>query len=319
MGFKKYGIIPCLCLLAVFIFLSHFMTGRAEKERYSAKYANLTMDTIPELEHFAPVSSNEKEAIMKAMDAIPIGDSEEFFVKQVEAFCAEKEMIKLDDLTMEKDELDLLAGENRKSYQDVTLKIDLKYLSSDWLSETTAVHNLSEDLIQQLRNYTYINKKVKYLEIRTLYENGAVIETADQDYAYDSEAISRNRTYDTEFFYKDQAKTEKDAQTLAYNYAKKKREFVLQRFGVIPGSQKLHIEYSIEDDYFLMGSGDVNEKLETRKTALEQVYEEIAAQVVAQNKMQRYMQEQDVKLVTVAFTHRFLEGAYLEFERKVEE
>lgn len=271
----------------------------------SQKYADLSVDQIPSIEEYSQFSLGEQMDLKAAMERLPV-DACEQMVEQYLSDCLKEEKIaELTDLSLTKDTLSLVEGKNLKPLENLSVDIEAELLSSDVPDPVETGAEVIESIENALRNCTYTAALTANVSIDVHYQHGIA---------------NTYRTYssytDTELF-REQDEGEYAAQTIAYDFGKQspvlqKKDFVLQKFGVIPDSQELYIAYYAMDDYLLDETVRQN-----RTAALEEKCQELQKELLADESAAQYIQENNLKTLTISFQNSFFEDGYLLFNQKL--
>lgn len=74
----------------------------------------MTIAKIPELDEYYPSTNENKIALQKALDNIPLEDYKNHLSNEIIDFCKSKNIAELSNIKILKDELSLFEGENKK-------------------------------------------------------------------------------------------------------------------------------------------------------------------------------------------------------------
>lgn len=271
----------------------------------SQKYADLSVDQIPSIEKYSQFSLGEQMDLRAAMERLPV-DACEPMVEQHLADCLkEDQLAELSDFSLSEDTLSLVEGENLKPLKNIFVDVDAVLLDEDTRTPVETGAEVIESIENALRNCTYTAALTANVSIDVHYQHGIA---------------NTYRTYssytDTELF-REQDEGEYAAQTIAYDFGKQnrilqKKDFVLQKFGVIPDNQELYIGYYAMDDYLLDETVRQN-----RTAALEDKCRELQKELLADESTVQYIQENNLKTLTVSFQNSFFEDGYLTFNQKL--
>lgn len=271
----------------------------------SQKYADLSVDQIPSFEEYGQFSFGEQMDLKAAMERLPV-DACEQMVEQYLSDCLKEEKIaELTDLSLTKDTLSLVEGKNLKPLENLSVDVDAELLSSDVPDPVETGAEVIESIENALRNCTYTAPLMIKLHINVYYQYG-IANTSDSNFSYVNVEI-----------YKEQNENEYAAQTIAYDFGKQspvlqKKDLVLQKFGAIPETQELYVEYYAMDEYLL----DETVKAD-RTAALEDKCQELQKELLADESAAQYIQENNLKTLTVSFQNSFFEDGYLTFNQKL--
>ena len=288
--------------------------GQTNPSELSEKYSGLTADAIPDREAVLAMSASESAWLRLAMDRISEEEYAAHFADQIAAYAASNavpagiDSIELTSLTAEKDTLSLVAGKNQKSLTNLTLRVEMQMKPVDAMEFFEAAEENNLALSDYLYEHTYADSKVASFEVRTVSEDGFSV-------PYSSERINRRETV-----FRQQPEDEQALQTAAFNYAQKKRDFTLTKFGARPESGDLYIEYDVRDDYLY----DWDDSLENREASIREQTEKLADRsdeimqaVLSREESGAYLQENGLTSVTVAFRNDTWEEEYRIFCREL--
>ena len=271
----------------------------------SQKYADLSVDQIPSIEEYSQFSLGEQMDLRAAMERLPV-DACEPMVEQHLADCLkEGQLAQLTNLSLTKDTLSLIEGKNLKPLENLSVDIDAVLLDEDTRTPVETGAEVIESIENALRNCTYTAPLMIKLHINVYYQYG-IANTSDSNFSYVNVEI-----------YKEQNENEYAAQTIAYDFGKQnrilqKKDFVLQKFGAIPETQELYVEYYAMDEYLL----DETVKAD-RTAALEDKCQELQKELLADESATQYIQENNLKTLTISFQNSFFEDGYLTFNQKL--
>lgn len=271
----------------------------------SQKYADLSVDQIPSIEEYSQFSLGEQMDLKAAMERLPV-DACEQMVEQYLSDCLKEEKIaELTDFSLTKDTLSLVEGKNLKPLENLYVDIDAVLLDEDTRTPVETGAEVIESIENALRNCTYTAPLMIKLHINVYYQYG-IANTSDSNFSYVNVEI-----------YKEQNENEYAAQTIAYDFGKQspvlqKKDFVLQKFGAIPETKELYVEYYAMDEYLL----DETVKAD-RTAALEDKCQELQKELLADESAAQYIQENNLKTLTVSFQNSFFEDGYLTFNQKL--
>lgn len=271
----------------------------------SQKYADLSVDDIPPIEEYRQFSLGEKMDVRAAMERLPVDECEQMVEQYLSDCLAADQVAELTSFSLTKDTLSLVEGENLKPLENLYVDVEAMLLDADTTTPVETGAEVIESIENYLRNYTYTTSLMVNLHINVYYEYGI------------ANTFSTNFSYVNVEVHKEQDEDEYAAQTIAYDFGKQnsilqKKNLILQKFGAIPETQELYVEYYAVDDYLL------DEKVEAdRRGALEQKYQELRKQLLADESAQRYIQDNSLTSLTVSFQNSFFENGYLTFSQKL--
>lgn len=271
----------------------------------SQKYANLSVDQIPSFEEYSQFSLGEQMDLKAAMERLPVDACEQMVEQYLSDCLKEEKLAELTDLSLTKDTLSLVEGKNLKPLENLSVDIDAELLSSDVPDPVETGAEVIESIENALRNCTYTAPLTSNLSIDVHYQYGI------------ANTFRGHTSFANVEVYKEQDENEYAAQTIAYDFGKQnrilqKKDLVLQKFGAIPETQELYVEYYAMDEYLL----DETVKAD-RTAALEDKCQELQKELLADESAAQYIQENNLKTLTVSFQNSFFEDGYLTFNQKL--
>lgn len=309
--FKRF---LCICVLNLAVLMTACGANKTpaslEDSTYWEKYKDLTAEEIPDMNTFQTLVPEEKVALRLAMDRIPNEDYETVFSQVITDYCESDavpecvDSVELKEVTVEKDDLSLISGQNQKPLDNLIVNIDLKMEAVDPLEYVNAGQENQSMLYDYFHRATGAFSKILCLTVCATSEQG----NSDK-LTYPIEKIGGNQ----ENVYASQPEAEYALQTLAFDFAKKNSDFTLTKFGARPESEDLYIEYLVEDDYLY----DTTDSMEKREASiaeniekLDEIRTEILDHVLSAEEAKAYMEEHGLTACTVAFRNGTWEGEY---------
>lgn len=293
MMLKKYAAI----LLASLISLT-FSCCAQSSQSGAQNFDNLTADTIPPLEEIQTLSLDEKAALRVAMEQLPLEDCEQMLSEQISEFCKSDGVAEFIELHLDQDKLSLVKDKNQKPIENLIVHIQVNLLHSEdpEFQAVIASKDFFSRLNDYLRTLPYTRFLTKEITILASYDG---IDTVN--------SFKGNVSYVDPIAFLEQSETESASQTIFYDFSKKNESFKLQKFGAIPETQELYIEYYVTDDFLL----DEKVKLD-RYAALEEKYQEIK-KMLLEDCTKQYIKENDLTSLTVSFQSGFLDDGFMTF------
>ena len=271
----------------------------------SQKYADLSVDQIPSIEEYGQFSFGEQMDLKAAMERLPVDACEQMVEQYLSDCLKEEKLAELTNLSLTKDTLSLVEGKNLKPLENLYVDIDAELLSSDVPDPVETGAKVIESIRNSMENCTYTTSLMVSLHINVYYQYGI------------ANTFHGRTSYANVEVYKEQDENEYAAQTIAYDFGKQnrilqKKDLVLQKFGAIPETQELYVEYYAMDEYLLDEAVKPN-----RTAALEDKCQELQKELLADESAAQYIQENNLKTLTVSFQNSFFEDGYLTFNQKL--
>lgn len=293
----------------ILILLASLLTVSCQKTdldaieaRLAAKYKGIPLGELPSGEEFERLPRGERIYLQKVVAAIPEDEAKAFLAEEIEAFCKDSTLVAFKDVIVKRDELYVIPKVNHKAVEDLKLTIQLELLSLDDLNPFKAASDFAHTLEDHLDGLPYVRLLMKECHTE-IHRNGVVTDHWDTSISFRQNA------------YVEQTDLEYEAQTLAFKFFKRNHRFVLQRFGAIPETKELYIEYAVDDKYFGMTREENEKKIEK----LEDVWKKIEAQVLDKKATREYMKEQQLTTCTVVFKNLLLEDGQMVFQEELEQ
>ena len=272
--------------------------------------------TIEELDSTVPHSDEEKLMIWQAMDTIADSDIEAYFAEKLTKYCAADSFAVFKDISVCQDHLTLAYGENRKPLANASAHITLQLLPYDGVNIKTEAESYMADMLEWLAEESeFFSFKVEAAGYTVENENGGKIANSDADVtdSFENPAIWLNwNSKGTKVWYAAQSESELAAQKIAFDAVKGNANFMLKKFGVA-ADKTLRIEYHVEDDYFLKGNGETQNKMAKQTADLNNIYANISEKVLLHKDVRKYIEINGIQNAVIAFSHRFLENGVAEF------
>lgn len=297
---KKLSVIILVSLLSVNLAACVPQQNNVQTEA-TQKYASLSVEDIPSRKEYRELPFNEKMALRVAMEKLPLDECEKDAERYLSACLKEDQVAELLNVSFTKDELTMVKGENKKTLENLYVDIDAKLLPSD--DPEFKPMDVGNEVITSIRNYldnyTYATL-MSNLHINVFYDYG-IANTSNAHISYVNVQV-----------YKELGEAEYATQTIAYKFSKQNRDFSLLKFGAIPETGELYIEYYVTDDFLL------DEKVKPdRHAALEEKYRKIKEQLLKEESTEQYIKENDLTSLTVSFQNSFLEDGYMTFHEEL--
>lgn len=284
--------------------------GKQEDPKHEGKYEDLTVDKIPTPEEFRALPVDEQNALQLAMEQIPASDYVEHFEQAVKDYCASDavpegvDTVELAGVTVERDTLSLVPGQNKKSLSDLVIHIELTMEAVDPLEYSSVASDNHAALIHYLQDHVFAFYMSQDFSLKTTSEHGYL------------EELPGHKSTEHEIVFREQPASEYALQTLAFDFAEKHDDFTLEKFGALPETKELYMEFYVEDDYLLSGEGSNQERLDANTAKLADVCEEIAEAVMTGDEAKLYMEENGLTSYTIAFKNGNWEDGYQLFHKE---
>ena len=278
--------------------------GKQENLGHETKYEDLTVDKIPTPEEFRALPVDEQNALQLAMDQIPAADYVELFKQAVKDYCAsdavpeDVDTVELVGVTVERDTLSLIPGQNKKSLNNLVIHIELTMEAVDPLEYSSVASDNHAALIRYLYDHVFAFYMSQDFSLKTTSEHGYLVEAPGH----------KSTSHETVF--QEQSTSEYALQTLAFDFTEKHGDFTLEKFGALPKANELYMEFYVENDYLLSGEGSNQERLDANTAKLAEVCEDIAEAVMNGDEAKLYMDENDLTSYTIAFKNGNWEDGY---------
>ena len=288
--------------IATLLSLMLLLTSCAQELRSNSneKSPMNSIEDIPPFEEFTKYPVERIKEIRNSIESIPVTSCNTYYTELIKDFLNQCEEKRFDFLNMEieQDSLSLIQGENLKPRLNLIFKIDLKMNDPRTFDDVEAADNISSQIMEYLGNDTFYAVKAAQIFISTYDLDGYLINTAH---------TWRTSTHELRAL--EQLEPEFSAQTLAFDFQKKKSEFLLQKFGAIQETKELYVEYFIADSYF----GSSEETIKARIDGLSSIRDEIKEYLLSKDAMAQYIKENGLEILTISFYSGILEDSYLTF------
>lgn len=289
-------------LLTTLLIFSLSACGTKELTK-SQRFDTLTAETIPTLEETRTFSLADRAALRVAMEQLPLESCEKVLSKQVAEFCNSHGAAELVELHLGKDLLSMSDEGNRKPIENLLVEIKVNMLHSDdpEFQAVTASKEFFNCLNDYLRSLPYTCFLTKEITLRASYDGIDPVNT-----------FQGSVSYVDPIAFLEQSENELSVQTIAYNFAKKNKGFQLEKFGAIPETGELYVEYYIMDDFLL----DKEVKPDSPR-ALKEKYQEIKKLLLEEESTEQYMKDNALTSLTVSFQNSFLDDGFLTFHENL--
>ena len=251
--------------------------------------ANILIEDVPSAEELKSWKRDDITKLKLQIEQIPLSSCEEYFTKEITAFLSTYENADLENLTIQKDNLSVVEGQNKKSLRNLEFEVQLLIDTTGHVGSDKFPKAISEELLDFLEQYSYFNLKAKMIRINHF-------DSYHNNFYHVDASFSGNETV-----FAEQPKDEYAVQTLAFLFSEKKPAFRLRKFGFIPETKELYAEYSVNDDYF-----DYSH-LEDSIHDLEQIGTEIKEYLLSQKVTETYVLSNGAALLTVSFYNGVME------------
>lgn len=286
-----------LTLSAAVLLLTACAPSTNNVEGSSAEKHTITaIEDVPPFEEFSGLPISEMTRIKMEIENIPIDSCDSHYTELIETFLQDEELFNFFHIAIERDDLSLVRGKNHKSLLNLVLHIDLEMDTTKEIDNSSIARDVASQLMEQLQSDTFYALKVKRCVVSTYDLNGYRIRTSERRGSISNEEIFR-----------EQPEAEYAAQSVAYRYSEENPEFELDKFGALPETKELYVEYYVEDSYFGRGEEEIQQNIER----LETICETIREYLLREAPTGRYIEENDLKILTISFRNGIFEDDYL--------
>lgn len=256
------------------------------------------IEDVPPFEEFSTLPISEVNRIKMELENIPIDSCASHYTELIETFLQDEELFDFLHITIERDDLSLVQGKNHKSLFNLVFHIDLEMDTTKEIDNSTIARDTAYQLMEHLLSDTFYALKVKRCVVSTYDLNGYQIRTSE-----------RRGTISNEEIFREQPETEYAAQSVAYRFSEENPAFELDKFGALPDTKELYVEYYVEDSYFGLGEEENQQNTER----LETISETIQEYLLREAPTGRYIEENGLKILTISFRNGIFDNDYLTF------
>jgi len=260
------------------------------------------MEDVPPFEEFSSLPISERFRIKKGIEDIPITSCSTYYEGLIQDFLQEQELLSLRCVTVEQDNLSLIPGKNNKSLLNLILHIDLEMDTTNNVNSYDIAKEVSLQIREHLSGDTFYALKMKQWIISTYDLNGYLVSTSEG-----------RASVSNEFIFREQSEVEYAAQSIAYHYSEENPEFILEKFGAVPETKELYVEYYIMDSYFGSGEDENRRCIDN----LESIGNNIKDYLLKEDPVDCYITENGLKILTISFRNGIFEDFYLVFNFKL--
>ncbi len=262
------------------------------------KHTITAIEDVPPFEEFSTLPISEVNRIKMELENIPIDSCASHYTELIETFLQDEELFDFLHITIERDDLSLVQGKNHKSLFNLVFHIDLEMDTTKEIDNSTIARDTAYQLMEHLLSDTFYALKVKRCVVSTYDLNGYRIRTSE-----------RRGTISNEEIFREQPETEYAAQSVAYRFSEENPAFELDKFGALPDTKELYVEYYVEDSYFGLGEEENQQNTER----LETISETIQEYLLREAPTGRYIEENGLKILTISFRNGIFDNDYLTF------
>lgn len=262
------------------------------------KHTTTAIEDVPPFEEFSTLPISEVNRIKMELENIPINSCASHYTELIETFLQDEELFDFLHITIERDDLSLVQGKNHKSLFNLVFHIDLEMDTTKEIDNSTIARDTAYQLMEHLLSDTFYALKVKRCVVSTYDLNGYRIRTSE-----------RRGTISNEEIFREQPETEYAAQSVAYRFSEENPAFELDKFGALPDTKELYVEYYVEDSYFGLGEEENQQNTER----LETISETIQEYLLREAPTGRYIEENGLKILTISFRNGIFDNDYLTF------
>lgn len=256
------------------------------------------IEDVPPFEEFSTLPISEVNRIKMELENIPIDSCASHYTELIETFLQDEELFDFLHIAIERDDLSLVRGKNHKSLFNLVFHIDLEMDTTKEIDNSTIARDTAYQLMEHLLSDTFYALKVKRCVVSTYDLNGYRIRTSE-----------RRGTISNEEIFREQPETEYAAQSVAYRFSEENPAFELDKFGALPDTKELYVEYYVEDSYFGLGEEENQQNTER----LETISETIQEYLLREAPTGRYIEENGLKILTISFRNGIFDNDYLTF------
>ena len=259
-------------------------------------YSFSTIEEVPAVEELSELPHEDIERFRRGLENISPSSCEDYYAGMIAEFLKDEQLIGFSEITLEQDDLTLSPGKNNKSLSDLIFRIDLQMDTTKVIDNCDIAQDVSSQLMEYLsQDDVYYRFKAERCIVTTYDVNGYMIQTAERGYRNVKETV-----------FKEQSQTEYDAQSVAYSFGEKNPEFVLDRFGAVPDTNELYMEFYVQDSYFGWGQQENQQQVD----GLETIYGDIREYVLSEAAVGLYIEENNLTTMTVVFRNGILDNTY---------
>ena len=257
-------------------------------------FDDITIQNFPSVYEISKMSHADRKAIKVHAKTLPLEDCEAYFSEVVDHLLRAEDSVTLDHLEITEDRFSLAEGRNKKPMRNLSCEIHLLFeqnLEPDFME---ARQNIADHILSTLSDYSYFALNVRNAAVYNVSHN------------LTTEILGYAGTDAASIQYIEQPSDEYHVQTLLYDFKDQQPGFRLSKFGILPETQELLIEYCIDE--FLSG------KYDGSKDDLEQISKDIQSMLLADAESAAYLQSHKIQTVTVSFSSIYLDGLILDFQ-----
>lgn len=296
--FKKLALI-----LVASVIILNFSACTPNNNSNSQIFSDLTADTIPPLPEAKALPTDLAAELRLAMEKLPLDECEDMLSEQISTFCESDGVAEFVEVNLSKDTLSLVERKNKKPVENLQVEIKVEILPSN--DPDFEAVNISREFFSRLNAFL---RTIPY----TAFLSKEVSILASYDGIDPLNSFKNSISYVSPIAFIEQPEEELAVQTVAYNFSKQNRDFSLLKFGAIPETGELYIEYYVTDDFLL------DKKVKSdRQAALQQIYQEVKEKILDEEATEQYLRENNLTSLTVSFQNSFLEDGYMTFHEEL--
>lgn len=296
--FKKLALI-----LVASVIILNFSACTPNNNSNSQTFSDLTADTIPPLPEAKALPTDLAAELRLAMEKLPLDECEDMLSEQISTFCESDGVAEFVEVNLSKDTLSLVERKNKKPVENLQVEIKVEILPSN--DPDFEAVNISREFFSRLNAFL---RTIPY----TAFLSKEVSILASYDGIDPLNSFKNSISYVSPIAFIEQPEEELAVQTVAYNFSKQNRDFSLLKFGAIPETGELYIEYYVTDDFLL------DKKVKSdRQAALQQIYQEVKEKILDEEATEQYLRENNLTSLTVSFQNSFLEDGYMTFHEEL--
>lgn len=294
-------------IFSIFLFLLFLTACDSETPAVSSSPSRpLSMADIPTLDELNQMDPEFQKAVKLQMEQFSSGEWSEYIADRLEEHLKDSGNVSLHSLVLETDELAVYSGENAKSAFNLTSHLELTVEGAegmDFEEKTAYAEKILDEASSFLWQFPYFSTKVITEEHKALYPDGYPIHISENHVGRGSAPV-----------FLPQPEDEFAVQTLAFDFGRNYPGLILERFGPIPETGELYIEYYLsEEDYWGTAVEERREKLEASPTLLSEAASALRDILTADETVLEYLKTQGLSAITVSFQSGNLDDGSLTF------
>lgn len=274
-----------------FLFLTSFLLAAcAGRENHTAAAPEAAQISCPAIEDFpradelAKLDPGESIRLRLCAEELPLESCEKYFTDELNVFLSQYENIRTNSVVIHEDNLSLVPGENKKSLRSWAMEIHI-------LIDTpfdTGNFDLAEEIAGQISDFLY---QYSLFSFKTAKWDTFIIDRNDNVLYNEESSI----VHGDETIFALQPGDEYAVQTAAFLYFASNSPYSLQKFGIIPETNELYVEYRIRDDAFDYRN------MEKSMAELEALSHDLEEYLLSYHVTNDYISAHEISQLTIAF------------------